>query len=703
MSQKTQKRKRIHDREEIWEEPYVDEEDWEEVPVRKKNVKSGSQGTRSGRGASGSKRSNGTGSRSGASAGRQAGKSSAATERQSARSGAYADRPANRGSASGRRAESRGSYGAGGSASSGRRSQGASGERRRSAEAGTVRRSRSTGGRNDYDASYSYGLYEDRDYYRTSSSGRRSTSRRYEREEEGGGLLTGIVIFTGLLILVIGCAVGYLMLQKKAVENQMADIAAIGEQLTALGDGGQGILQAVGERKLAQETEAPEEEQAPEEEEKPTEVTQEPEEPEETEEAQKPAEKTEEKPVLQDTVPFVESTTTQIGTTIQYVEVGKDKITDPSTKSRLEGFQKLAAVSGIDIYLNGSAITGGTVYVNVGESVALGAEVHPDDADEKRIAWSSMDKSTATVDKNRGIVTGVKVDDTIIVASSYDGTHEAKIMVKVREKKDMKITLNHTTATVAVGGEAHLKAKDESGGAVSVTWKSDNTKVATVAGDGTVTGKKEGKATIQAIGSGGTVLGSCVITVANNGIAVNLNKKKLELKVGESQQLSVSVTGGGAENSGIRWFSTNESVATVATNGTVTAKGAGVISVIAYSMKDENSYDYCDVTVTGDGAATVTTAAPDAKNDTVTKLKDNDGNQLYIKDSAGHYKEAVYADYYTQSKFYKKVEKKQNKYTGWHDFKGKKYYFDAKGNMITGEQVIQGVKYVFGKDGVLQE
>ena len=41
-------------------------------------------------------------------------------------------------------------------------------------------------------------------------------------------------------------------------------------------------------------------------------------------------------------------------------------------------------------------------------------------------------------------------------------------------------------------------------------------------------------------------------------------------------------------------------------------------------------------------------------------------------------------------------------YTGWQDIDGKTYFFDKNGNKVTGEQVIQGAKYNFGSDGVLQ-
>ena len=98
------------------------------------------------------------------------------------------------------------------------------------------------------------------------------------------------------------------------------------------------------------------------------------------------------------------------------------------------------------------------------------------------------------------------------------------------------------------------------------------------------------------------------------------------------------------------------------------------------------------------------TAAPNnAKNDTATNLKDNDGNQMYVKDG-DNYREAKYADYFNSNlKFYKKSIKTTGKYryTGWQTIDGSVYFFDKNGNYVTGDQVIQGAKYSFGSDGKL--
>ncbi len=93
-------------------------------------------------------------------------------------------------------------------------------------------------------------------------------------------------------------------------------------------------------------------------------------------------------------------------------------------------------------------------------------------------------------------------------------------------------------------------------------------------------------------------------------------------------------------------------------------------------------------------------AADKAKTDTTSTLKTKKGEVLYIKDG-DKYIEAKYADFYKNLKFYKKVTKGEYKYTGWQTIDGYTYFYDKNGKFVTGEQVIQGAKYVFSSDGHL--
>jgi len=151
----------------------------------------------------------------------------------------------------------------------------------------------------------------------------------------------------------------------------------------------------------------------------------------------------------------------------------------------------------------------------------------------------------------------------------------------------------------------------------------------------------------------------------------------------------ITATLGGTSKAEVRASSSDPDIADVSTDGvkvTVTGKAEGsAIITITHPDKD-NIKAECTVTVKNN-----------PKEDRTTKLKDNNGNQLYVNEN-DEYREAVYADYYTFSNFYVRGD---TKYTGWQTLDGRVYFFKADGNKVTGEQVIQGARYNFASDGSL--
>ena len=82
---------------------------------------------------------------------------------------------------------------------------------------------------------------------------------------------------------------------------------------------------------------------------------------------------------------------------------------------------------------------------------------------------------------------------------------------------------------------------------------------------------------------------------------------------------------------------------------------------------------------------------------TTEQLKDKAGNLLFLDEALT--KPATVADYKAGQAYYYKSA--TYTYYGWQSIDGNTYYFDKNGNRVTGTQVIQGVQYDFGSDGVL--
>lgn len=165
------------------------------------------------------------------------------------------------------------------------------------------------------------------------------------------------------------------------------------------------------------------------------------------------------------------------------------------------------------------------------------------------------------------------------------------------------------------------------------------------------------------------------------------------VEVGQTVSLSVTVSPDNAANKSVRWeIVSGKEFASVDDKGTVKGVKAGEAKIKAVAQ------DGSDVE---SGISTVkVTEKKINRGDTKTLLKDKNGNQLYCKDG-DTYREATTADYYTKDKFYRKKANVEYRYTGWQTIDGKRFFYDKNGTAVTGEQVIQGVKYTFNGDGSL--
>ena len=165
------------------------------------------------------------------------------------------------------------------------------------------------------------------------------------------------------------------------------------------------------------------------------------------------------------------------------------------------------------------------------------------------------------------------------------------------------------------------------------------------------------------------------------------------VEVGQTVSLSVTVSPDNAANKSVRWeIVSGKEFVSVDDKGTVKGVKAGEAKIKAVAQDGSNVES---------GISTVkVTEKKINRGDTKTLLKDKNGNQLYCKDG-DTYREATMADYYTKDKFYRKKANVEYRYTGWQTIDGKRFFYDKNGTAVTGEQVIQGVKYTFNGDGSL--
>src|SRR5207247_3052981 len=129
------------------------------------------------------------------------------------------------------------------------------------------------------------------------------------------------------------------------------------------------------------------------------------------------------------------------------------------------------------------------------------------------ITWSSNSSSVASVNGS-GLVTGAGAGSATITATSEGQSGTSGVTVTFVPVAS--VTVNPASASVQVGQTVQLTAtpRDANGNQLpgrTVTWASTNTTVATVNGQGLVTTKAVGSATITATSEGQS--GSAAITV----------------------------------------------------------------------------------------------------------------------------------------------------------------------------------------------
>lgn len=160
-----------------------------------------------------------------------------------------------------------------------------------------------------------------------------------------------------------------------------------------------------------------------------------------------------------------------------------------------------------------------------------------------------------------------------------------------------KVTLSAKTSTkIAAGKKVQLQVKTAPANAANkaVTWKSSNTKVATVNANGVVTMKKKagGKSVVitATAKDGSKVYGSIKLTCTKGYVkklAISGNKT---VKAGKSLKLKAKVTATKNANKKVAWSSSNTKLATVSSNGVVkTFKGKkGTVKITVRSLDGTN-------------------------------------------------------------------------------------------------------------------
>ena len=243
----------------------------------------------------------------------------------------------------------------------------------------------------------------------------------------------------------------------------------------------------------------------------------------------------------------------------------------------------------VAIRVTGIAMAEEDLLLTVGDTHTATASVEPVDADNLQIIWQSEDDSVASVDTS-GRVTALSAGQTTIKAIASDGGFEDACRVTVVNPpvKLTSIATSPSTISLREGQELKIEVVFTPSDATdrSFAISSDDENVATAAADGTITARSAGEATIEITTTDGGHKAKCHVTVIPKHIPVtkiSLDKSSVSLVEGGSARLSATVLPENADTPGVRFESSDSSVASVDQSGLVTAHKAGQAVITAIS------------------------------------------------------------------------------------------------------------------------
>lgn len=282
-----------------------------------------------------------------------------------------------------------------------------------------------------------------------------------------------------------------------------------------------------------------------------------------------------------------------------------------------------------------------------GETMQLTATVAPANATNTDLVWYSSDEAVATVSTS-GLVTAVAAGTAVIGAKANDGSGvEALCSITVEPKVYLvaTITLSNTEATILEGETLQLSATVSPDNATnpSLTWTSSNAEVATVDESGVVTAVSAGESVITVKANDGSeVQATCQITVEKAIVLVNeivLNVTEKTLNVGDSLQLTATVSPADASDPTFSWSTSDSLVAIVGADGLVTALTPGEVVITATANDASGISASCTLTILNGEGIFVIAVDSKATADlyTLTGIKVRNAGQMLDGLPAGLY------------------------------------------------------------------
>lgn len=182
-----------------------------------------------------------------------------------------------------------------------------------------------------------------------------------------------------------------------------------------------------------------------------------------------------------------------------------------------------------------------------------------------------------------GIVVGKSVGEAVLTAEQGNQKTQCKIKVNDRNEATYKIEIDKPELEIETSESSKLEARTEPANK-EVKWESNNSEIVEVKQDGTIIGKKAGKATITVIS--GDKIATSVVTVKDKVIEIEevaINKSEIELSQGEETSIMVGIAPKDATIREIELLQENDNI--IIENNKIETNQEGIAEVKIYANK----------------------------------------------------------------------------------------------------------------------
>ena len=254
-------------------------------------------------------------------------------------------------------------------------------------------------------------------------------------------------------------------------------------------------------------------------------------------------------------------------------------------------------VDSVDIQYEGQSVS--ELNLSTNDTVTLTAVVLPENATNKGVQWETTDSDVVSVEN--GEINALKAGEATVKVSSSENeeiTDSIQIHVTDVEPESFTISaegLTGETGTTYIDGTLQLVANFEPSNTTNkaVTWKSDNSDIATVDENGLIEGVSIGTTTIHATSVQNPSLSATYIVKVDEIMMTDFQVVTDDLDntviVGETLNVRAIIKPDDYPNKNVIWESNDPDIATVDENGVVTTHKPGEVIITGTSEADNTA------------------------------------------------------------------------------------------------------------------